>query len=278
MGRMLDALKQLEGQADVTEPTLPVETVSTETIAVAPLEPVTVTEPEPMTAAEPEPVVKPAPPIVFAEPVAAVPEPPDPPAGRRPRPPADPRFDAIADSILPHLSNGRRAVFLFTCTPDEPTSGGQLAPLYRALATRIEGPTVAVDCDLHQPSLARRFGLRATIGMTDVLSGRVPWQAAVVETTCSGLSVLPGVDVNATRPRPIELVSLIGELQSHHQLVLLDGTLSTDADIAALAGMCTGVYILVWLDQTPQRRAAQTLRAIQQRGGTVLGSILLESA
>jgi len=302
MGRMLDALRRIEDQAarEEAEPAAPPVKPAAQASALP--------APVAQEGAAPEWVV---PESAAPVPRASEPVAPEPAAAASPAPPAatedrssgppeerpvaaeraearlreslrqqrfDPRYYELAEAILPQVIGDRRAALLFTGSAGDDSQGGRLVDLYSVLAEQTLGETIVVDCDARRPSVAQRLSVQASLGLSDVLAGRATWRAAAYQTDRAGLSVLPGtVEESSRAVRTLDLMALVDELRRAFQLVLLDGTLATDLDIATLAGICDGTYFVAALGHTPQRSAEQTLRAIGQRGGRVLGCVLLES-
>ncbi|MBN2022188.1 MAG: hypothetical protein JW809_05295 [Pirellulales bacterium] len=190
----------------------------------------------------------------------------------------DQRYYLLAEAILPQVIGDRRAVLLFTGAAGDDPQGGRLVDLYAVLAEQTLGETVVVDCDSRRPGIGQRLSLSASVGLPDVVAGRATWRVALCRTEHAGLSILPhGSGENAGPVRTLDLLTLVDELRRSFQLVILDGTRENDADVASLAGICDGTYLIVALDHTPRRSVEQTLHAIRQRGGRALGCVALES-
>jgi Mrp family chromosome partitioning ATPase len=192
----------------------------------------------------------------------------------------DPRYRDLAENILSRLPHEAGAVFMLV-DADGKEDGGLAVQLGTALAERIEGNMLLVDCDLHHPSLASRFAIDADLGLAHVLGGEARWPQAVCPTDVAGLDVLGGgkasVENDGTQPpAKADLAPLLDELRSHYRLVLLAGTSADEPKTASAAAACDGVYVVVRLRQTPRRAARRAVGRIQQHRGRVLGCVLLD--
>ncbi|MBN2217361.1 MAG: hypothetical protein JW719_08285 [Pirellulales bacterium] len=287
MGRMLEALKQIENQTgpsrsvkrNVIENDAPVEAVVLpETVEMD--EPPAVEHPEPVAAEEPHPSA----PVAAEEPHPSVPL-----AAEEPHPsaPLDPRYREVLGMILAQVAARGHTVLLVAGFADEESSGGQLAELYAKLAGQIEDGVLVVDADLANASLAERLGADAEHGPTKLLEIHADWTNAVRETRYPGLYLMPGrkcpglpSDVDH---KPISgnrlaapFAALVSELRETHRLVLVDALFSTPQEMGSWAAMCDAALVVARLEITPRKQIRQAIRQIRARGAGVLGCILLD--
>jgi len=94
------------------------------------------------------------------------------------------------------------------------------------LAELPDRRTVIIDCDLQKGNVNTLLGMPATPGLADVLRGEAAPEAAVHETTCANLFVLPAgkvdqEEVGELLGRP-ELEELIANLRREYDYVLID--------------------------------------------------------
>jgi hypothetical protein len=196
------------------------------------------------------------------------------PAGRSGEAAADPRYVALAETILSRLPADGNGAFLLAGL-DDPDVGGALRPLFPLLAERTPGRTIVVECNDACRAFARGDGDAA---LAPPGADETFWARAVFRSSHPRLDLLLGVDASKEDvPAPwIEPDALLDELRRAYQLVVLVAAPPSDLDIVSLAGACDGVYLVVRLGQTPRRRAGQVIRALQRSGAQVLGSLLLE--
>ncbi|MDY0168442.1 MAG: hypothetical protein RBS80_17975 [Thermoguttaceae bacterium] len=118
---------------------------------------------------------------------------------------ADPLGD-LAGTVLRAMAPGQPACFLFT-SPDSDNLGADLlVPLSMSLVRRLEGNLLLIDTNLRRPVLASRLGVEASRGLTDVLSGAADWQEVVRRTVLPRVDLLPAVPFSTPAgPRPSRL-------------------------------------------------------------------------
>jgi len=267
MGRMLEALRQLENRSALCR-----------SAGTAVVERSVVREQPPAAVVEKPAVVEE--PAIVEEPVAA--EKPGAAVQDQPRP-IDPRYRQIAGTILSQLTVGNGSVVLVAGFAGDGTRGGQLAAIYPQLAGHMERGLLVVAADFGGASLAERSDLCCEHGLADVLAGRVGWQDAIRETAHPGLFLLPGKWDQASyrhksfrKAVPIRLAEVLGELRLAHRPVVVDAVLSSPREMGDWAAMCDAVVLLARLGVTPRRLVRETVGAIRAGGGHVLGCVLLE--
>ncbi len=209
--------------------------------------------------------------------------------------PVDPRYRELIGAILCQVALHDHTVLLIAGFGDDEPRGGQLAGLYPLLGEQIDGGLLVVDVDFRNAPLAERFDLRHGHGLADVLTKGAAWQDVVQGTRHTGLYLLPGGKrgqepfagngpegtshkrfLTPFSPRLDDLSGTLAELRHAHRLVVLDTILSTPQEMAAWATRCDAAVLAVRLGVTPRRHVRQTIRAIQARGGAVLGCVLLQ--
>ena len=115
---------------------------------------------------------------------------------------------------------------IFQVTSPEPGDGKSTLAANLALAMAQSGRRVLlVDSDLRMPALHRMFGLRQSIGLTDVIHGEIDLLTAAQSTVVDQLSVLTSGDIPS---RPAELLAsheygqLLSEAEREFDFVLVD--------------------------------------------------------
>ncbi len=141
------------------------------------------------------------------------------------------------------------------------------------------GSVLAVDADFRKADFSSRLVLptgAATDGST----------ALIYPTNRPGLSVLPGWggSCTATPGATVQLSSRyprrwdrdwFEDLRQRWPLVLLDTPSLEHAETAPIMRYCDGVYLVVRLGHTARRAVAEAVRAINARGGRLLGSVIV---
>ena len=148
--------------------------------------------------------------------------------------------------------------------------------LARALALR-GGKVVLVDGDLRRPMIATLFDIDTGVGLTQVLSGAVPLDEALVPTDTPGLFVLPAGRIPHN---PSEVVGsermrdLIAEL-SRDYLVIIDAPPAlpvTDAMI--MAQRVDGIIVITYMAKSRKEHLKKVLQLADNVNVRVFGIVL----
>lgn len=196
------------------------------------------------------------------------------------RPVHDRHFVELAENLLGQLPPDGRAALLFVGAEPGRIEPKVLGSLAAVLAERTAGEVLLVDCDLRREESADLLGVSTPKqpGLAEVLAGAVHWEEAVVDTHGKGVGLLPGSRLpRGLLPEQLEEIDpagLVAELRKRYQLVLFAGTRPDEPLIVRLTACCDGTYLAVRLGETQRRTAARAIRALQRRGGRLLGSIV----
>ena len=137
------------------------------------------------------------------------------------------------------------------------------------VAARSGRNVVLVDADLRKPTVARNFGVQASIGLSDVLSGRWRWQEALIPVEGENLHILASGSI----PRfPSELVGssrmaeVIQELEAAFDFVIIDSPPVLPVSDALVIGVNVDGVVLV-------ARMVETRRAALKRAVDAVGKV-----
>ncbi len=168
-------------------------------------------------------------------------------------------------------------VLLFTSPlPDEGKTSVvcNLAIVLAQFGQRI----VVVETDLRQPGAASYLGLPRTLGVTDVLTGKVDADEAIQTWDNAPFDIL---DSGPTPPNPSDLLGsermndLIKQLRQRYEMVLLDAPpVLPFADVAATAPASDGAILVVRYGKTRIAQVQQATEALSAVGTPLLGSVL----
>ena len=167
-----------------------------------------------------------------------------------------------AESIMRRVQPGGSSVVALT----SPGDGDGKTTLMLALApelAKLAGETLVVDADFYEPDLTSRLMLsnrNTSLGPTSL----------VYPTDCAELSVLP-VAANMCKWGR----EWFEDVRERWRMILLDMPSLQRAEPAQLVRHCDGVYLVVRLGHTARRAVADSCRAIQARGGRMLGNIVV---
>ena len=163
-------------------------------------------------------------------------------------------------------------------TSPQPAEGKSTvsALLARALALR-GGKVVLIDGDLRRPMVATLFDIDPGIGLTQVLSGAVPLDEALVETDTAGLLVLPAGRIPHN---PSEVVGsermrdLIAELSSDHLVVIDAPPALPVTDAMILAQRVDGIIVITFMARSRKEHLKMVLNFAQGVNVRVFGIVL----
>ena len=148
--------------------------------------------------------------------------------------------------------------------------------LARALALR-GGKVVLVDGDLRRPMIATLFDIDTGVGLTQVLSGAVPIDEALVPTDTPGLLVLPAGRIPHN---PSEVVGsermrdLITELSRNH-LVIIDAPPALPVTDAMIMGQrVDGIIVITYMAKSRKEHLAKVLQLADNVNVRVFGIVL----
>jgi capsular exopolysaccharide synthesis family protein len=188
------------------------------------------------------------------------------------------QYRAVRTWLLAHNSTGEHRTFAITSSLPREGKSVTTANLGIALSEVRHLSVLLVDADLRRRALAKLFGPGPDLGLTDVVSGRCPLARAIRPTAFENLSILPaGTDDGRL---PAELLSgrntgrLFDEIRERYHYVLVDTPpVQAIADVGIVAGMCTGVLLVVRMARTHSAIVQQSVRWLQSNNVQVIGCI-----
>jgi len=165
-------------------------------------------------------------------------------------------------------------------TSSVPGEGKTLCVSYLALAMShvMEHKTLAVDADLRNPTLHRRFGLSNSLGLSNLIVDSVEIDQCIKDTDIRNLKVLPA---GPAPPNPAALLAsermkeLVEELETRFDLVLFDSCpLFPMSDSAILNSFVDGCMLVVQAGVTRRGVVQRAARVLTEGNGKLLGAIL----
>ncbi len=183
----------------------------------------------------------------------------------------------IRNTIL--LSDFEQRLHSIVLTSAEPGEGKTTLAVYLAIANADRGKkTLLVDSDLRRPSIHARFGLNPRVGLSNVLTGELAWQDAVLPLEDRpNLSILPSGPgshraADLIGPR---LAELLDEFAKHYDLVILDSPpLPGFAECLQMANAADGVLIVSRAGETKRKSVAMVVSALQRLRANIIGVVL----
>jgi succinoglycan biosynthesis transport protein ExoP len=134
-----------------------------------------------------------------------------------------------------------------------------------------------IDGDLRKPTLHKLFGLRQSIGVTDVANGEIDLLTAAQPTVVEGLSVLTSGDIPN---RPAELLAshefsqLLSAAEQEYDSVLIDTPpLLAVSDPCIVAPRTNGMILVLRLQKNSRAAARRATELIETNHINVIGIV-----
>jgi capsular exopolysaccharide synthesis family protein len=183
----------------------------------------------------------------------------------------------IRNTILLSDFEGRlRSIVITSAAPSE---GKSTIAAHLAVANADRGKkTLLVDSDLRRPSLHTKFSFTQQVGLSNVLTGELPWQDVVVPVEGRpNLSLLPA---GLGSHRVADLISprlstLLDEFAKEYDLVILDSPpLLGFAECLQIATAADGVLIVSLAGETRRRAVAEVISVLSRLRANIIGIVL----
>lgn len=163
-------------------------------------------------------------------------------------------------------------------TSPEPGDGKSTLISNLAIAIAQSGRRVLlIDSDLRKPTLHRLFGLRQSIGVTDVVNGEIDLLTAAQPTVVDGLSVLTSGDIPS---RPAELLAshaysrLLAVAEREFDFALVDTPpLLAVSDPCIVAPKTHGMILVLRLQKNSRAAARRATELIETNHIRVIGIV-----
>ena len=164
-------------------------------------------------------------------------------------------------------------------TSAEPREGKTTIVVNLANAIAESGrQVVAVDCDLHRPTLHTIFGLSNEIGLSSVLQQQATLDAALQATEVNGLQLLCS---GPSASKPAELLDSramshsIEELRQRFDVVLFDTpAIAAVVDAAILAPGADGVLLVVGREKAREESVRTACQQLADVGARPIGIVV----
>lgn len=177
-----------------------------------------------------------------------------------------------------NVDGGVRSVLVTSSIPGEgkSTTAANLAIVLGESGLRV----LLVDADLRRPVIATAFGLEGSVGLTTVLTGRIPLREAVQPVPeFIGLSVLTA---GILPPNPSEMLSsaamesALGEMREQFDVIVIDSPPLIDvSDAGALATLVSGVLLVASADgRLHKDQLAQSLENLRFVSAKLFGLVI----
>ncbi|HEX9027634.1 MAG TPA: polysaccharide biosynthesis tyrosine autokinase, partial [Anaerolineales bacterium] len=146
------------------------------------------------------------------------------------------------------------------------------------IASQGEKSVILVDADFRRPMLADVLEIDGSLGLSDVLSRKVPVKKALIQwKDHPNLCILPA---GTLPPNPTELLNsqkmgqVLTEMKGLADLIIIDGPPFIVADASVLAVKVDGVVVVVRTSHSRRSAVIAMREQIQHIGARVLGMVL----
>lgn len=183
----------------------------------------------------------------------------------------------LRNSLL--LGDFDRRLRSLLVTSASPGEGKSTAAAHLAVAHAEQGQkTLLIDGDLRRPSIARRFNISSSQGLSNVLMEEVGWRDTLLK-----IEGVPSLDIMTAGPPSRRASDLIGrglfelleEACREYDLVILDGPpLPGFAEPLQMATSVDGVLIVTHAGQTSRKAVNTVLVTLSRLRVNVVGLVL----
>lgn len=194
--------------------------------------------------------------------------------------PKSPNMEAyrtLRTNIL--FSGYEKKVKTIAVTSAGPGEGKSTIALNLATTFALNGSkTIVIDCDLRKASIHKKLRVTNTTGLTNVLIGECPIDAAIKKTEVENLDVLT---VGIKPPNPAETLSskrmheLIEKIKEEYEYVIIDTPpilFVTDAQI--ISQYVDGCLFVVASGETEKDAAKKAKDLLEKVGANIIGVVL----
>lgn len=168
-----------------------------------------------------------------------------------------------------------RTILVTSSEPGEgkSTTSGNLALSFSQAGKNV----ILIDCDLRKPSIHKKFKISNSVGLSDVLIGKMKVEEAVNKYT-NRLDILTAGKIP---PNPSEMLGskamekLLEEIKEHYDIVILDTSpvlAVTDAQI--LSRKADGTILVVRAEATKKDAVLRAKGLLDMVGAKLLGTVI----
>lgn len=186
-------------------------------------------------------------------------------------------YRTIRTALL--LSQAERPPKVILLTSPRPDDGKTVTALNLGIALAYGGPKVLViDADMRKGRCHKLVNVSNRAGLANVLTGHLPLQESIQETTVRNFYLLPR---GVLPPNPADLLmsqkmrELLKELRASFDFVLIDSPpVIAVSDAAVLSAVCDGVLLVFHGQKTTTPTARRAVERLESIGAPILGVVL----
>lgn len=186
-------------------------------------------------------------------------------------------YDMLTAAMWQNLAKTESPAVLVASA--EPETGRTTTAANLAVTLAHDGARVIlVDADMRKPNLHLMFGLPNKPGLSNVLSGTLPIEDALIPTKIEGLLLMPGgpsPDNPVRLLRSQQMTDFVKEIGGLADFVVFDSPAGiTFADASMLAAIIKNVVIVHSAGKVPRGAEAEFRNRLDMSGANILGSVL----
>jgi succinoglycan biosynthesis transport protein ExoP len=183
----------------------------------------------------------------------------------------------LRNAIL--LTDFDRRLNSLLVTSASPGEGKSTTCIHLAIAHADQGKkTLIIDADLRRPTVHKRFGLSASVGLSDVLTGMLNWRDVVVQVSDRPhLFVIPAGPASRRASDLIGpmMVDILDEASKEYDLIMVDAPpILGFAEPLQMATAVDGVVMVAYAGETSRKAVATALATLRRLHANIVGLAL----
>lgn len=148
----------------------------------------------------------------------------------------------------------------------------------QALTERVPGGVLLVDANLNHPSIEKAFQVGETLGLADVISGRIPLEVALQETEIRNLKILT-VGNGSLSPFTLfnsqAFKNCLEEFRKGFQFVVFDSApIIPYSDSLYLSSKVDIILLVIEAEKTRWEVVQEGIQKLESSGSKVFGVVL----
>ena len=186
----------------------------------------------------------------------------------------------LRNSIL--LTDFDRRLKTMLVTSASPSEGKSTIAIHLAIAhAQQHHRTLVIDGDLRRPSVHKRFNLRNTYGLSDILISGESWRRGIItQETIPNLDIIPAGAASPRRAADLigkRLEDILEEAAADYDLVIVDAPpLLGFPEPLQMAAAVDGVIIVARAGDTSRKALASVVTILNRLRANVVGVVLNE--
>ncbi len=182
----------------------------------------------------------------------------------------------VRTSILFSRVDSDQKIIAFTSTQPQEGKSATISNIAISFAQMGE-KVLAIDADLRKPRLHKIFQVHNTVGLSDVLTGRIELDEAVQKTPVAHFSLLPS---GPHPPNPAELLNskkmkmLLETVRKRYEIVLIDlPPVLAVVDPMIVAALADMTVIVLKTGKTTRKPLLRTIEELRKAKARIAGVI-----